>query len=211
MTLLGMTFWEWAGTAVIVGLSGGVGLKLIGWLKEHLDRKARKFSSGAKRVLEQADRICGIAGAMRELIQDVPGSQQYRKQASVLWTTSSTPLLLNVWLANAWILRRKRKLIRLRDTFVLSVDQLRETATAWYKADMRWREATGKTEWGGWDGGDPKRDAIPEAVGWREATQAYLEAFERFLGRFQALHNALQPLVREYASQREGVTREEKQ
>ena len=128
MRIVAVTFWEWVGAAVIAGLSGGVGLKLIGWLKEHLDRKARKISYHAKVVVEQGDQICGIARAMLAVAKDEAGSDRYRAQAAILWTSSSARSLLNVWLANAWVLDDKRRLRRLRSGFEAVVERLRSAA-----------------------------------------------------------------------------------
>lgn len=60
-----MTVWEWEVVAVVTGLFGGVGITLISWLKEHLDRRARKISYHAKRLLEEANRLCGAARAVQ--------------------------------------------------------------------------------------------------------------------------------------------------
>lgn len=203
MTVLGMTFWEWAGTAVITGLSGGVALKLLGWLKEYLDRKARKISYHAKALLEQADLICGVARAMAVTVKEIPGQQHFQKQASVLWVTSSTSSLLNVWLANAWVLERRRNLRSVRGRFVESVEELRTVSVAWREAERKWRKAIGLSEFRTQIIKNPKHDDLPETQAKRDAATKVHEQVETFLVEFQGLHKALQPYVREYTSARD--------
>ena len=209
MLIANMTFLEWAGAAVIAGLSGGVGLKLIGWLKEHLDRKARKLSYHAKALVEQADQICGLARAIVTVARDNAGSDRFRVQASALWTTSSTSSLLNVWLANAWVLDEERRLRPSCGRFEAAVERLRQAAVAWHDADLKWRAARGITEDERIIGGGP--DDSPEASEKTRAVPVVVEAFEAFLAEFQVLHNALQPKVREYVSRSEREASEDEQ
>ena len=208
MMLASMTFWEWAGAAILTvlgGLSGGAGLKLIGWLKEHLDRKARKTSYHAKALLEQADQICGIARAMLAVAEDKTGNSRAYSQASILWTISSTSSLLNVWLANAWVLHKRPQLLSLGESFQASLERLRLAAIRCHQADMRWRTALGLPD-GTLIRATPSiPDETVERADRGKAAVLVSGAFESFLGEFQALHNALQPLVREYVSLPETV------
>ena len=204
--LASMTFWEWAGTAVLLGLSGGSAVVLLKWLRETLDRKARKISYHAKALLEQADLICGTARAMLAASKDRLG---FRRQASVLWANSSTSSYLNVWLANAWVLDQRRKRRPLRSAFESAVERLREAAVQWHEADMKWREAKGIIEGEHITGGE--QDESPEAADKAAAAAGVAKAFEAFLEEFQALHNVLEPLVREYTSPADGAASEAQQ
>ena len=208
MQMVGMTFWEWAGAFSLAAVSGGTAVMLLRWLKEHLDRKARKNSYHAKALLEQADQVCGIARAVLAVVQDQVGSDRCRPQASVLWTSSSTSSLLNVWLANAWVLDRSRRLRPLHGRFEAVVEHLRQAAVKWHEADLKWRNAKGSTENERIIGGP---DQSPEADEKANAARAVAEAFEVFLKEFQALHNALQASVREYVSQPEVTASDGKQ
>jgi hypothetical protein len=207
--MVGMTFWEWAGAFSLAAVSCGAAVMLLRWLKEHLDRKARKISYHAKCLLEQADQVCGIARAMLAVAKDEVGSDRLRPQASVLWASSSTSSLLNVWLANAWVLDKRRSLHPFRARFEAAVERLRLAAMQWHEADLKWRNARGITENERIIGGGP--DQSPEADEKANAARAVAEAFKVFLKEFQALHNALQASVREYVSQPEVTAGDGKQ
>lgn len=212
MMLLGMTFWEWIGAAILTvlgGLSGGAGLKLIGWLKEHLDRKARKFSSGAKRVLEQADRICGMARAMNELFRASRHPIAVYTQASPLWR-ETVASILNVWEANAWVLAKSEEMKPFRQRFPDATERLQQAAVTWDETHQN-RQTPSRL------GGNDTFLVLPpsaneqEETGRMQAREAWDLAYKHFLKEFQTLHKALQPLVREYATPPEGVTYEEEQ
>ncbi len=198
-----MGFWQWAGQFAIAGVSCGVVIFFLRWWKEAHDRKARKRSYHAKCLLEEADKICGIARAVSAVAMDKPRSEAHRPQASILWKTNSTSSLLNVWLANAWILKKRRKTRPFRHRFYNIVEELRQAAIAWYEADMKWRSAKGITESECLLGGGQADDNSPEAMARLQTSQALQKAVEKFLDEFQALHNALQPMVREYISRPE--------
>ncbi|MCK5113936.1 MAG: hypothetical protein KAR11_04160 [Phycisphaerae bacterium] len=199
-----MGFWQWAGQFAIAGLTCGMGIFLLRWWKEVHDRKARKHSYHAKCLLEEADRICGFARALLEFSKNTIGNANYRKQASILWKTSSVSSLLNVWLANAWVLDKRRKLkkTKLRTRFEGAVEQLRLVAVQWNDAHTKLvcekpqsdkintSLLTGFRKW-------PSQDDFDEIYA------PVTETFEVFLREFQALHNALQPMVQEYMSRSE--------
>jgi len=185
--------------AVLLGLYGVTAVVLLRWLRQRADRKARKVSYHAGRLLEQADVICSAAMAMEALAKNSPGSDRCRRQASVLWTTDSTSSLLSVWEADAWILNRHRTLLPLRDGFVKSAESLRQAALIWQGADLRLREMKELTESGASVDG-PNVSSLPEAQTRRVAAAACFEACQCFLAACQALHDALQKYVREHAS-----------
>ena len=180
-------------------LTGGVVSSAITWLKEAWDNKARKTSYHAKRLLEQADGICGIARMLATVVRDESGGSKNRSPARVLWM-ESTSSLLNVWLANAWVLDQREDTKPLRHRFSQAVELLRQHAIAWQNADASWRRALGMMET------DAVINPAPcdEAAVRRKAAEACLAGIDTFLGEFQALHNALQPLVREYTSPPDG-------
>ena len=194
-----MSGWDFAATAVIAIISGGLGLFLLKWLKEHLDRKARVTSARGRQLLEQADLLCGMARALDVLVQEGTGSHRYRDQASALWEPSAVTIL-NVWEANAWILRRKKRWRLMGDVFRCFVTQLEIAAKHWHKADAEWRKAQGITPSEFAVGGVPEREPSPEVERKCEAAMQCREAIKDFLSSFQELHNELQPVVREYAS-----------
>ncbi len=191
-----MSFWQLLALSLV---SGGILLFLLKWFRESRERKARKVSYHAKRLLEQADGLCGIANAMAEVAKKAPGSAACRKQASALWQQSSSSIL-NVWLANSWVLDKNKNWQGLRQDVIDSVEQLCECAREWHTADMAWREAKRITESETLVGGGPENDSSPEAARKREAAERCDTAVQRFLKVFQDLHNELQPTVREYAS-----------
>lgn len=182
-------------------VTGGVAGSLLTWWKEETDRKARKTSYHVLALLKQADAICGMAHALKELVRNKPVSRGCFYQASLLWT-ENLGSLLNVWLANAWILDRQKNTKLFRQRFPQAVEALCQHAIAWYDADLSWRTAVGMTE------GDAVINPAPcdKADVRRKAAEACLGGIETFLGEFQALHNALQPLVREYTSAPEAAS-----
>jgi hypothetical protein len=97
----------------------------------------------------------------------------------------------------------------LRARFEGAVEQLRLAAVQWNKAYPQL--IRGEQE--------PKKSTILTGFGQRQwpsqeefdkVFAPVIKAFEAFLREFQALHNALQPLVREYSSRREVVAGEGK-
>lgn len=219
-----MTFWEWAGAFTIALVPSGAVAVLIYWLKEYLDRKARKISYHAKVLLEQADQICGIARALLAVAEDRTGNARYEAQASILWKASSASSLLNVWLANAWVLDRRQHLRELRARFEEAVERLRVVAVQWKDAyeklipvrsvppgqggvrfPVTQKAPIGSTLLTGF----ASCPRWPSQEEFDRVRAPVAEAFEAFLREFQALHNALQPMVREYISRPETVSNEE--
>lgn len=222
-----MGFWQWAGAFILAVVSGSLGLKLIGWLKEHLDRKARKISYHAKALLEQADQICGIARALLAAAKSPTDDARYLAQASILWNASSASSLLNVWQANAWVLDRPRRLRERRAGFERAVKQLRQVAVEWKAAHEKLMPARsaplpqgqGHARFPGEQKSSVGSTLLtgfascprwPSQDDFDRVLAPVTEAFEAFLREFQALHNALQPLVREYVSRIEVPTGEGK-
>ena len=76
------------------------------------------------------------------------------------------------------------------------------------KRAKQWRRAKGITESEVIIGGS--QDNSPEAADRVEAAATVSEAFDAFLTAFQAVHNALQPMLREQTSQPEESHEEER-
>ena len=192
-----MGFWQWTGKFTIAGVSCGAVIFPLRWWKEARDRKAIKYSCHAKCLLEEADKICRIARVASIVAMDNSSLEAHRSQASILWKTNSMSSILNIWLANAWILKKRRITRPFRHRFCNAVEKLRQAAIAWHEADMRWRSAKGIIEGECSFGGDQADDDSPEAMTRSQTSRALQWAVEKFLDEFQALHNALQPMVRE--------------
>ncbi len=198
-----MTFWEWAGAAVIAGLSGGMGVYSLKWLRESRDRKARKVSYHAMALLKEADRLCGVARAMNLLFNRDRVAITIHGQASLLWE-ERLPSLLNVWEANAWVLEESEKTRPLRQLFSDAMEHLRQAAVAWNHSHQD-RQFPARI------GARPEFVLLPHTgspavvAARQEAKQDWEQAFDQFLKGFQGLHNSLEPLVREYTSAPERI------
>lgn len=175
-------------------------LFLLRWWKQASERKYQNLSHHAKKLLQQTDVICGIAKAMKLVVEDEPGSSSYRSQASILWKASSTSSFLNAWLANTWILERGKKTRKYCALFQSSVERLHKAAIVWYEADKKWRASKGLARGEYLIGGDPEQESGSEAIAKLDCAQTYLEAYEDFLSEYQAIQHALQPFVQDYGS-----------
>ena len=154
--------------------------------RDILDRRGRKYSFHSKRLLEEADKVCGVARAIKLLVDDKPVEPSIRQQASLLWR-ESTASILNVWEANAWVLDKRKKARPMRERFRSAVENLRVAAVKWHAEDAKWRESGGAAE-------------SDQAKARDKTARRVRKTFEAFLAEFQALHNVVQPLVREYTS-----------
>ena len=75
----------------------------------------------------------------------------------------------------------------MRERFRSAVESLRAAAVKWHAEDAKWQELGGAAE-------------SDQAKTRDKAARRVRETFEAFLAEFQALHNAVQPWVREYTS-----------
>lgn len=204
-----MGFWEWVGTVVLFGLSSGTAIFLLKWWKESRDRKARKVSYHAMPLLKEADNICGAARALKMLVSRNDVAKIALPQASRFWL-ESVPSILNVWQANAWVLEKSKKARPFREQFPQSVQKLSQAAANWYQANEAWRRATRQVGFRTPVRDPSGQDDSPEARERHAAAQQVSDTFEAFLVDFQALHNAVQPLVREYTTPPENSRHEVK-
>ena len=180
-------------------------LFFLKWWKERKDRKGENVSKYAKKLLAETDSICTVAKAMRTLASHSSGIGNIRTQASWLWKVGSTSVLLNNWQSHAWVLDKRRNTKSLRKGFEQVVENLRRAAVIWYQADIKWRESVGITESECIIGGDPKKKQMPDEIAKSNAAQGYLNAFDAFVKKAQAIHNSVEPLIQAYDKQDDAI------